>query len=57
MRLQLARPKEMHDLLTDARYVWHGRFDFVKLDPGRTPAHVFRLRRRAKSEQGFDYFL
>jgi starch synthase (maltosyl-transferring) len=48
---------QMHDLLTDARYVWHGRRNFVQLDPGRTPAHLFRLRRRAKSEQGFDYFL
>jgi starch synthase (maltosyl-transferring) len=48
---------QMHDLLTDARYLWHGRRNFVQLDPARTPAHVLRLRRRVKSEQAFDYFL
>ncbi len=48
---------QMHDLLTDARYLWHGRRNFVQLDPLRTPAHVLRLRRRVKSEQAFDYFL
>ena len=47
---------QMHDLLTDARYLWHGRRNFVQLDPARTPAHVLRLRRRVKSEQAFDYF-
>nr|MDQ6923777.1 alpha-1,4-glucan--maltose-1-phosphate maltosyltransferase [Pseudomonadota bacterium] len=48
---------QMHDLLTDARYLWHGRRNFVQLDPSRTPAHLLRLRRRVKSEQAFDYFL
>jgi starch synthase (maltosyl-transferring) len=48
---------QMHDLLTDARYLWHGRRNFVQLDPARTPAHVLRLRRRVQSEQAFDYFL
>ncbi|TMG91539.1 MAG: alpha-1,4-glucan--maltose-1-phosphate maltosyltransferase [Betaproteobacteria bacterium] len=47
---------QMHDLLTDARYLWHGRRNFVQLDPARTPAHVLRLRRRVKSEHAFDYF-
>jgi len=47
---------QMHDLLTDARYLWHGRRNFVQLDPGRSPAHLFRLRRRVQSEQTFDYF-
>jgi len=48
---------QMHDLLTDARYLWHGRRNFVQLDPARSPAHVLRLRRRVKSEQAFDYFV
>ena len=47
---------QMHDLLTDARYLWHGRRNFVQLDLARTPAHVFRLRRRVKTEHAFDYF-
>jgi starch synthase (maltosyl-transferring) len=36
---------QMHDLLTDARYTWHGRQNYVELDPYLQPAHVFRLRR------------
>jgi starch synthase (maltosyl-transferring) len=48
---------QMHDLLTDARYLWSGARNFVQLDPARTPAHVFRLRRRVHNERDFDYFL
>ena len=36
---------EVHDLLTDARYVWHGRRNYVALHPGVQPAHIFRVRR------------
>ena len=48
---------QMHDLVTDARYLWRGRRNFVQLDPARSPAHVFRLRRRVKSGQALDSFL
>ncbi len=47
----------MHDLLTDARYLWSGARNFVQLDPTRTPAHIFRVRRRVHTERDFDYFL
>ncbi|MDH5264128.1 MAG: alpha-1,4-glucan--maltose-1-phosphate maltosyltransferase, partial [Betaproteobacteria bacterium] len=50
-------PFQMHDLLTGARFLWHGARNFVRLDPARAPAHVFRLRRRLHREQDFDYFL
>jgi len=50
-------PYQMHDLLTDARYLWHGARNFVQLDPARSPAHIFRLRRRVLTERDFDYFL
>jgi len=50
-------PYQMHDLLTDARYLWHGARNFVQLDPGRSPAHIFRVRRRVHNERDFDYFL
>jgi len=33
----------VHDLLTDARYVWHGSRNFVDLNPALLPAHVFRV--------------
>jgi starch synthase (maltosyl-transferring) len=36
---------QVHDLLSDARYVWHGRRNYVELDPEIQPAHVFRIRR------------
>ncbi|HEY1769049.1 MAG TPA: alpha-1,4-glucan--maltose-1-phosphate maltosyltransferase [Chthoniobacterales bacterium] len=36
---------EVHDLLTDARYTWHGRRNYVALHPGLQPAHIFRVRR------------
>ncbi|HUF53375.1 MAG TPA: alpha-1,4-glucan--maltose-1-phosphate maltosyltransferase [Dehalococcoidia bacterium] len=37
---------QVHDLLSDARYIWQGPNNFVQLDPGVMSAHVFRLRRR-----------
>ena len=50
------RPFQVHDLLTDARFLWHGRRNYVELDPAAVPAHVFRVRRRVRTEQDFDYF-
>ncbi|HEV2854572.1 MAG TPA: alpha-1,4-glucan--maltose-1-phosphate maltosyltransferase [Thermoanaerobaculia bacterium] len=44
---------QVHDLLTGARYVWHGSRNFVRLDPHQVPAHVFRVRRR---QRDFDDF-
>ncbi|WND39353.1 alpha-1,4-glucan--maltose-1-phosphate maltosyltransferase [Streptomyces sp. BB1-1-1] len=34
----------VHDELTDETYHW-GRTNYVRLEPGRTPAHVFHVRR------------
>jgi starch synthase (maltosyl-transferring) len=51
------RPYQMHELLTGARYLWHGHRNFVELDPRHVPVHVFRLRRKVRSEHDFDYFL
>jgi starch synthase (maltosyl-transferring) len=48
---------QVHDLLTGARYLWHGENNFVQLDPRSTPAHILRLRRRIKTERDFDYFM
>ncbi|HEY0802416.1 MAG TPA: alpha-1,4-glucan--maltose-1-phosphate maltosyltransferase [Steroidobacteraceae bacterium] len=50
------QPYQVHDLLSDQRYIWRGRYNYVLLDPQRAPAHVFRLRRRVRSEQDFDYY-
>jgi starch synthase (maltosyl-transferring) len=51
------QPYQVHDLLSDQRYIWRGRYNYVLLDPRRAPAHVFRLRRRVRSERDFDYYL
>ncbi len=51
------RPYQMHDLLTDARYSWHGNRNYVELDPTSSPAHIFRIRQRSRSERDFEYYL
>jgi starch synthase (maltosyl-transferring) len=48
---------QVHDLLSDERYVWRGSRNFVKLDPHTKPAHIFRVRRWMSREQDVDYFL
>lgn len=48
---------QMHDLLSEARYLWNGTRNYVSLDPQRSPAHVFVLRARMLREHDFDYFL
>ena len=51
------QPYQVHDLLSDQRFIWRGRRNYVLLEPQRAPAHVFRLRRRVRSETDFDYYL
>jgi starch synthase (maltosyl-transferring) len=51
------QPYQMHELLTGARYLWHGSTNFVHLDPHSVPAHIFRVRRRVRSEHDFEYFI
>jgi starch synthase (maltosyl-transferring) len=51
------QPFQAHDLLSSARFLWEGPRNYVALDPQRTPCHIFRIRRRVRSERDFDYFL
>jgi starch synthase (maltosyl-transferring) len=51
------QPYQVDDLLGGARYLWQGPRNYVALDPHAMPAHVFRVRRRLRTEQDFDYFL
>ena len=54
------RPDEtyqLHDLITGRRYYWKGERNFIRLDPGNEPAHLFQLLRWSHREQEFDYFL
>jgi starch synthase (maltosyl-transferring) len=48
---------QMHELLTDARYLWQGRRNYVQLDPDSVPAQIFHVRPRIRREQDFDYFM
>ena len=47
---------QVHDLLWDERYLWHGSRNFVALDPHTKPVHIFRVRRWMSREQDFDYY-
>ena len=51
------QPYQVHDLIGDARYLWHGESNFVRIEPFACPAHVFRVRRRVKTERDFDYYM
>jgi starch synthase (maltosyl-transferring) len=51
------QPYQVHDLLTDAKYVWRGPRNYVELNPQRLPAHIFCIRRRVRTENGVDYFV
>lgn len=48
---------QMHDLLSDARYLWQGSRNYVELNPQIVPAHIFRMRRRVRTERDFDYYM
>jgi starch synthase (maltosyl-transferring) len=48
---------QVHDLLTGARYLWQGARNYVELNPSVLPGHIFKVRRRVRTERDFDYFL
>ncbi len=48
---------QVHDLLSDGRYLWYGSKGYVELNPQTVPAHIFRVRRRIRTERDFDYFM
>ena len=57
LQLDPNRPFQVHDLLSGARYTWHGGRNYVQLNPNVVPAHIFRIRRKVRSERDFEYFL
>jgi starch synthase (maltosyl-transferring) len=48
---------QVHELITNARYLWTGSRNYLELDPQFLPAHILRLRRYVRTEQDFDYFM
>ena len=47
---------QMHDLVSDGRYFWHGDTNYVELNPHVMPAHVFRIRRKIRTEEDFETY-
>jgi starch synthase (maltosyl-transferring) len=45
MGLKPGEPYVVHDLITNARFTWHGARNYVRLDPNDQVAHVLRVER------------
>lgn len=45
------------DLFANTRYLWQGSHNYVEINPGVFPVHVFRVRRKIRTEHDFDYFM
>jgi starch synthase (maltosyl-transferring) len=48
---------QLHEMLTDERFLIKGPTHTVRLDPQHEPAAIFRLWRLARRENDFDYFM
>ena len=48
---------QVHDLLGEGSYLWHGARNYVELTPESLPAHILRVRRWVRTERDFDYYL
>lgn len=57
MGLEEGMPFQVEDALSGSRYLWQGAANYVELDPASMPAHLFRIRRKVRSERDFDYYL
>jgi starch synthase (maltosyl-transferring) len=55
--LDFQQPYQVHDLITDTRFLWHGEGNYVELNPHILPFHIFRVRRKVRTEHDFDYFI
>jgi starch synthase (maltosyl-transferring) len=54
--LEDAQPFQVHNLLSDARYLWNGARNFVELSPHGVPARIFKVQPRVRTERDFEYF-
>lgn len=48
---------QVHDLLSDGRYLWQGPRNYVELEPESLPAHILHVRRWVRTERDFAYYL
>ncbi len=56
LRLAPSDTFQVLDQLTGQRYLWQGPRNYVELSPEKSPAHIFRILRRVRSEKDFDYY-
>lgn len=47
---------QVHDLITESRYLWSGSRNYVELTP-ESPAHIFRIRKKLFKETDFETYL
>ena len=50
-------PFQVQDLLTNASYQWNGPRNYVELNPHSSPAHIFCVRRRLRTEHGVEQYM
>ncbi|MFH1079438.1 MAG: alpha-1,4-glucan--maltose-1-phosphate maltosyltransferase [Pseudomonadota bacterium] len=47
----------VHDLISNDKYLWQGERNFFEINPAVMPASIFRVHRRLRREEDFDYFM
>ena len=57
LEIPVDRAYEAEDLLTGARFLWHGPRNYVELNPAKMSGHILKIHRRLKVESDFEYFL
>lgn len=48
---------QVRDLFSNTHYLWYGEYNYVEINPGVFPAHIFVVRRKIRTEHDFDYFM
>lgn len=51
------QPYLLHDLLGDEKYIWHGEWNHIELNPKVSPAKILKVHWRLRREKDFDYFM
>jgi len=55
--MEVHDPYQVHDLISGSFYLWEGEHNYVEINPGVLPVHIFQVRRKVRSERDFDYFM
>ncbi len=48
---------QVADLLSGSWYVWKEGWNYVELNPHSAPAHIFRVKKKMRTERDFDYYV